>query len=163
MLVVVPGTVDADTELDRLSGELVKLNKLLARAQVRFSAGSPDGVERAAFLLLVELCTSGPQRLSTLAEAVHSEVSTVSRQVNQLVKLGLVARQPDPDDGRASLLAATDAGRETFEARRRLRNQNMAAVLAGWSVSDRHALCELLGRFNRDYEDFHRRGTGPGG
>src|ERR1700709_2706144 len=98
--------VSAEAEYDQLSGELVRLNRLLERAQARFSGHFPHGVERAAFILLVPLVKDGPRRLSTLADAVHSDVSTVSRQVAQLVKLGLVVRQPDPSDGRASLLPA---------------------------------------------------------
>jgi DNA-binding MarR family transcriptional regulator len=144
-----------EAEYDRLSTELIKLNRLLERAQARFSAQHQDGVERAAFLLLVHLVRTGPQRLSALAEAVHSDVSTVSRQVTQLVRLGLVARRPDPGDGRASLLAATDAGAESYEARIRLRNRNMAGVLAGWTDDDRRGFVELLARFNADYAEFH--------
>lgn len=146
-------------DYDRLGAELIKLNRLLERAHARFSAQYQDGVERAAFLLLVHLVRTGPQRLSALAEAVHSDVSTVSRQVAQLVGLGLVARRPDPSDGRASLLAATDLGVESYEAKRRRRNANMAGVLAGWTDADRGALVELLARFNVDYENFHLRGT----
>jgi DNA-binding MarR family transcriptional regulator len=148
-----------EAEYDRLSTELVRLNRLLERVHARFSAQFHDGVERAAFLLLVHLVRTGPQRLSALAEVVHSDVSTVSRQITQLVQLGLVTRQPDPSDGRASLLAATDLGRESYDAKRRRRNQNMAAVLADWTPGDRDTLVALLGRFNEDYENFHLRDT----
>jgi DNA-binding MarR family transcriptional regulator len=157
--VVTTVPAELDSEFDLLSAELVRLGRLLERVHARFSAQFQDGVERAAFLLLVHLVRTGPQRLSALAEAVHSDVSTVSRQVTQLVRLGLVAREPDPSDGRASLLAATERGHESFEAKRRRRNQNMAGVLAGWSADDRHQLCTLLGRFNEDFENFHLRGT----
>jgi DNA-binding MarR family transcriptional regulator len=156
---VVPVELAVDAEYDQLSGELVRLNRLLERAQARFSAHFADGVERAAFILLVHLVKDGPRRLSTLADAVHSDVSTVSRQVAQLVKLGLVVRQPDPSDGRASLLAATHAGRHAFEEKRVLRNRNMAQVLDGWNPDDRATLCRLLGRFNDDYERHHLKGT----
>ncbi|HEY9418175.1 MAG TPA: MarR family transcriptional regulator [Pseudonocardia sp.] len=148
-----------DADYDRISGELVRLNRLLERAQARFSAHFSDGVERAAFILLVHLVKDGPRRLSALADVVHSDISTVSRQAAQLVKLGLVVRQPDPSDGRASLLAATDDGRRTFEQKRALRNRNMARVLTGWSVDDRATLCRLLARFNDDYENHHLKGT----
>ena len=50
----------------------------------------------------------GPHRSNALAEAVHSDPSTVSRQIAALVKVGYVERRPDPADGRACLLAATD-------------------------------------------------------
>ena len=51
-----------------------------------------------------------PLRVSALAEVVHSDVSTVSRQVSTLVDLGFVIRGPDPDDGRAQALTLTDEG-----------------------------------------------------
>ena len=40
-----------------------------------------------------------------------ADPSTVSRQVASLVKAGLVERQADPDDGRASILVPTELGR----------------------------------------------------
>lgn len=152
-----PSGVEA--EYDRLGGELIRLNRLLERAHARYTAQQGDGLERAAYLLLATLVRTGPQRLSVLADAVHSDVSTVSRQVTQLVRLDLVARQPDPSDGRAALLAATALGVRTFEDKRRRRNQHFAELLVDWSEADRHALSELLGRFNDDFERYHLRGT----
>lgn len=143
---------------DRLGAELVRLSRLQERAYARFAVQSEDGVERAAFLLLVHLVRTGPQRLSTLAEAVHSDVSTVSRQVAQLVRSGLVVRRPDPSDGRAGLLAVTERGVVSYEARRRRRNRDMAGVLAGWTDVQRREFAALLTRFNIDYERFHLRG-----
>ena len=72
---------------------------------------SGDGVEWAAYGLLFQLVNDGPQRSSALAETACVDPSTVSRQVAQLVKAGLVERQSDPEDGRASLLVATERGR----------------------------------------------------
>jgi DNA-binding MarR family transcriptional regulator len=152
-------STSVDAEYDQLSRELTRLNRLLDRAQSRFSASSPDGVERAAFILLARLVQDGPTRLSTLADAVHSDVSTVSRQVAQLVKLGLVERMPDPSDGRASLLSATDDGRRAFEEKRAHRNRDVAEVLSAWNPDDRATLCRLLGRFNDDYEARRRSPT----
>jgi DNA-binding MarR family transcriptional regulator len=141
-------------DLDQLSAELFRLTRLFERAQARNTAHYADGVERAAFLLLVHLVKDGPQRLSALAEAVHSDVSTVSRQVGQLVRLGVVERRADPTDGRAGLLAATAAGRENVEFKRCRRNRAFSALLADWSADDRHQLCELVGRFNDDFERY---------
>jgi DNA-binding MarR family transcriptional regulator len=143
------------TELDRLSGELFRLTRLIERVHARYAARWSGGVERAAYLLLARLVTVGPSRLSALAEAVHSDTSTVSRQVAQLVRLGLVERCADPADGRACLLAATPAGREHHQVRRRRRNESFDALLAGWSDRDRRRLRELLARFNDDFEHYH--------
>jgi DNA-binding MarR family transcriptional regulator len=143
------------TELDRLTGELFRLTRLIERVHARYAARWSDGVERAAYLLLVRLVTDGPTRLSALADAVHSDTSTVSRQVAQLVKLGLVERRADPADGRACLLATTAAGEEHFQDKRRRRNESFDALLDGWSARDRRRLRELVSRFNDDFEDYH--------
>jgi DNA-binding MarR family transcriptional regulator len=92
-----------------------------------------------------------------LAEEVHSDPSTISRQVGQLVRLGLVERTADPADGRATLLAATAEGRRVFEENRRRRNEHLADLLSPWPDGDRRALAALLARFADDYEDDARR------
>jgi DNA-binding MarR family transcriptional regulator len=84
---------------------------------------------------------------------VHSDPSTISRQVAHLVRLGLVERTADPEDGRATLLAATDEGRRVFEENRRVRIERIAEMLDDWSVADRHKLAELLGRFTTAFEN----------
>ena len=138
---------------DEVSGQLIRLVRLMERKQAQYQAEHPDAVERATYLLLVHLVKGGPRRASALAEAVHSDPSTISRQVAQLVRLGLVERTADPEDGRATLLAATDEGRRVFEENRRVRNERIAEMLADWSVADRRNLAELLGRFSTAFEN----------
>ena len=65
---------------------------------------------------------------------------------------GLVARQPDPADRRASLVAVTPAGTAAMAARRKRRRERMERILAGWSTDDRRQLARLLARFNADIE-----------
>ncbi|HEY1967679.1 MAG TPA: MarR family transcriptional regulator [Pseudonocardia sp.] len=146
------------TGFDLLSAELFRLTRLFDRAGARYTARRADGVERAAYLLLARLVSDGPRRLSVLADSVHSDTSTVSRQVAELVKLGLVERRPDHSDGRASLLAATEAGNRSYQARREARNAGYAALLADWSAEDQLRLRELLARFNNDFERYYLGG-----
>ncbi|HEX2300043.1 MAG TPA: MarR family transcriptional regulator [Pseudonocardiaceae bacterium] len=120
---------------------------------------SRDGVDGAAYVLLAHLVAEGPQRISALAEAVHSDPSTVSRQVAQLVQRGLVERRPDPRDGRAARLTATGAGRQVYDDHRLIRNQHTAAALAGWPAADIQHLVTLLGRLNTDFETYRTRLT----
>ena len=142
------------TEYDLLNREVFRLARLTERVHARHTARQTDGVERAAYLLLVTLVRGGPRRLSALAEEVYSDASTVSRQVAQLVKLGLVERRPDPTDGRASTLAATEAGERHFDHKRKLRNEAYTAMLADWSDDDRRRFRDLLARFNDGFEGF---------
>jgi DNA-binding MarR family transcriptional regulator len=151
--------VPSDDEIavaDEIGSALIRLIRLVERKQAQRYAGNPDAVERATYHLLVHLVRGGPQRAVALAEDVHSDPSTISRQVSQLVKLGLVERTADPQDGRATLLAATAEGRRVFEENRRLRNEQLAALLSGWTGDDRRLLGELMTRFATDFENDHR-------
>lgn len=145
-----------DVELataDAVGTQLIRLVRLIERNHAQYQADHPDAVERATYILLVHLVKDGPQRAGALAESVHSDPSTVSRQIAQLVKLGLVERTADPEDGRATLLAATVEGRRVFEENRRSRNERIAAMIAHWAPSDRALFAELLGRFTTDFEN----------
>lgn len=132
--------------------EIVRLVKLIERKQAQYRASHPDAVERPTYMLLVHLVKDGPQRASALAESVHSDPSTVSRQVAQLVRLGLVERTADPDDGRATLLAATAEGHRVFEENRRTRTERIAALMEPWPAADRERFAELLSRFTTAFE-----------
>ncbi|MGH3565175.1 MAG: MarR family winged helix-turn-helix transcriptional regulator [Pseudonocardia sp.] len=146
-------------DADELSTQLVRLVRLLDRAHAQYQDEHPDAVERATYHLLVHLVKDGPTRAGALAEAVHSDPSTVSRQIGHLVRLGFVERIADPEDGRATLLVATGEGRRVFEENRRMRNEKIATMTAGWDAADRRTLSGLLGRFVTDFE-YHRRTAG---
>jgi DNA-binding MarR family transcriptional regulator len=156
--------VPAEEELgvaDAVGTQLGRLMRLVERAQAQYHAEHPDAVERATYHLLVHLVNDGPRRAGALAEAVLSDPSTVSRQIGHLVRLGLVERTADPEDGRATLLAATAEGRRIFAANRRLRNAKIAALMADWPAADREALRDLLTRFADAFEKA-KTTTAPG-
>ncbi|MCF7552502.1 MarR family winged helix-turn-helix transcriptional regulator [Pseudonocardia sp. WMMC193] len=143
---------------DELGTQLARLIRLFDRMQAQYQAENPNAVERSAYLLLVHLVKDGPQRPGALAEAVRSDPSTVSRQIAQLGRLGYVARTPDPEDGRASLIAATEEGRRVFEENRQQRNTRIAALLADWTPEDQAMLTRLLGRFSTALEETWSKG-----
>ncbi|RKT52155.1 MarR family winged helix-turn-helix transcriptional regulator [Saccharothrix australiensis] len=134
---------------DRIGMGLVRLNKMHACVAAHMSKA---GLDKASFVLLANLNHLGPSRSSALAEAVFSDPSTVSRQVATLVKAGWVERRADPADGRASVLAVTEAGERLLAERRRLRNQSIARMLADWSEEDLTAFVDHFERFVGDYE-----------
>lgn len=137
---------------DQLGAELVRFVRLINRAKSQVSKQGPDGIERAAYAILFTLIHEGPQRTSKLAESLHSEISTISRQSSSLVQHGLVERQADPEDGRACLLAPTSEGLRVFEENRKLRNQWLAEILEDWPDEDRQNLNRLFGRLNSGIE-----------
>ncbi|EHK86963.1 MarR family transcriptional regulator [Saccharomonospora azurea SZMC 14600] len=133
---------------DQVAAQLVRLVRLTARAKSRMTKVGPDSVERAAYAILFHLIDRGPQRTSQLAEMLHSDISTISRQSSTLVDHGLVERLADPGDRRASLLAATSEGRRVFETNRERLNHWLEWVLDEWSDEDRLAVNVLLRRLN---------------
>jgi DNA-binding MarR family transcriptional regulator len=139
------------------AGELNEQLLLLTRAmhvlRTHLATAAPGGVPWATYTLLFHLVTGGPRRASALAECVYVDPSTVSRQVDQLVRLGLVERRADPADGRATLLAATEAGRGVYRRIRSARDRMVAGLLTDWPAEDVAALNELLGRLNTRLAD----------
>ncbi|MDQ1599249.1 MAG: hypothetical protein QOD68_723 [Actinomycetota bacterium] len=143
-------TISPDS-VGALSEQVLRIQRAFASMRQQLAATgstSGDGVEWAAYRLLFQLVQDGPQRSSALAETACVDPSTVSRQVAQLVKAGLVERQSDPGDGRAALLVSTERGRDAYAAKVEHRQRMFARVLEGWSVDDVDGLTALLTRFN---------------
>ncbi len=142
-----PGSTARAVEVRRLAEHLPRLMRLAHAVKALPSA---DGRERAALVLLFPLTRLGPLRQNALADAVHADPSTVSRHVASLVEQGLVQRVADENDGRASLLVVTDAGRAAVERLAEERAAQIGAMLAGWSDADLVALTGLFGRLLDD-------------
>ncbi|MCX6406274.1 MAG: MarR family transcriptional regulator [Propionibacteriales bacterium] len=58
----------------------------------------------------------GRLRMSELAYLAHGSLSRLSNVVKRFEARGWVERTPDPDDGRYTLVALTDEGREVVES-----------------------------------------------
>ncbi|AOS61165.1 transcriptional regulator [Actinoalloteichus hymeniacidonis] len=107
--------------------------------------GVPSGWEKATYLVLFHL-EAGARRSGSVAEALHLDPSTISRQVATLVKSGLVERTIDPEDGRASLLSITEQGRSILAAHRATRRELIDRMITDWPSRDRQDLARLLTR-----------------
>ncbi|GAB3443007.1 MarR family winged helix-turn-helix transcriptional regulator [Actinophytocola sediminis] len=142
---------DEDVEVGRrLAGAIFGLGKQQATLGNRMSR--VGGVDRSTIILLKTMVAVGPSRSSELATAIHSDPSTVSRQIAGLVRDGLVERRADPDDGRASVLAPTPAGIQLLEQQRRRLGLALAGVVKQWEPEDVSQFLTLLERFVADHE-----------
>ncbi len=137
---------------DRVGTALIRLIRLIERTKAQHHADHPDAVERATYHLLVHLVKGGPRRAVALAEAVHSDPSTISRQVAQLVKAGLARREADPGDGRASRLAITEAGVVACDRLQEARQAWLREVLGEWPADRIAAFAGLFEEFNNSVE-----------
>lgn len=112
----------------------------------------PD-LHPVTYLLLAHLIDSGPQRAADLVGAFGMDKGGVSRQVQHLVDLGLVERQPDPDDRRAQLLAPTPDAVTRMGDVARARSERFDRQLADWSDEEVADFADRLGRYNAALAD----------
>lgn len=103
-----------------------------------------DGPTRGETFVLTEIIRGGPIRPSDLAASLGLDRSIVSRQIDNLVRAGFVARTPDPTDGRASLLEPTDRGRSASTRLREVRENWLTRVLTSLPPEDVTELGRLL-------------------
>jgi DNA-binding MarR family transcriptional regulator/predicted GNAT family N-acyltransferase len=74
------------------------------------------GIESRWFPVLRFLRDVGPTTVTDVAVAIGQTHSAVSQLADRLVDAGMVVRQRDPQDGRRSVLALTDAGERALGA-----------------------------------------------
>jgi DNA-binding MarR family transcriptional regulator len=138
----------ADDYMAEVEREISAFFLAAERAQARRVLPEVGRLEKTAFHLLGQLVREGPLRPSAVAHLIRLDLSTVSRHLAALEGAGLVARDPDPADGRACLLRATEHGEVILDRLRAARRERIQAALADWSTDDRRQLVRLLGRLN---------------
>ncbi|MFI9581529.1 MarR family winged helix-turn-helix transcriptional regulator [Streptomyces sp. NPDC052236] len=109
-------------------------------------------LEPAAYGLFVRLEDAGRQRATELAAYFGVGKATMSRQLRVLEDLGLVTREPDPADGRASLVRLTDEGMARFRQVRDARRERYVNKLADWDQAEIAELARLLHQLNERAE-----------
>ena len=137
-----------ETGLLALSDQMPRFMRLIHGIKAQHTA--EGGRDRAALVLLFPLDRLGPLRQSELAEVLHADPSTVSRHVTLLVERGLVVRVADENDGRASRLVLTDAGRAQLDQLRGERVAYLRTVTADWTDDELATFTDLFERLLND-------------
>jgi DNA-binding MarR family transcriptional regulator len=106
----------------------------------------------------------GPVRMGQLHRQVLLSQPALSRMVDRLVERGLVARRPDPADGRGVRLSLTDAGRDVQQQIGRRHARSIARALTaelspqelrqlaaiGWKLAGRPATTDTSTRDEKE-------------
>lgn len=90
----------------------------VARLYVRAQRAAADccGTTATQCQMLIEIERAGAMPQNDLGVRLQLEKSWVSRALDTLVKEGLVAKAPNPQDARSSLITLTAAGKRRCEA-----------------------------------------------
>ena len=149
-----------DTIRDETLAEVETQVALLLRRADGARRRSPDlegTLERSHYLVLRRLAERGPSSISTLADELQLDASTMTRQVLAMQTEGHVARGVDVRDARRAVVSATDAGLAALAMSRLARTRLYGRVLDDWTDTDRADLATLLGRLNEALDADARR------
>lgn len=137
-----------DGQEDRMLRLLALLPQALTRAGAhRTPTGIGLGLTNLQVGVLGALLHHDGCTMGELAADRMVVRSGASRVVDDLVRAGLVERQPDPRDRRVVRLRITPRGREVVTSIHREAPQALAAILARMSVPDQEALLRGLESF----------------
>lgn len=102
---------------------------------------------------MLEALIAAPGSLSVgeIAEAVGVDQPRASRLVQQAVQMGLVEREPDPDDARRTRVRLTAEGERVGSGVRGRRRDAVRAALGSFSEAERAELARLLTKFADDW------------
>ncbi len=90
------------------------------------------------------LSRQGSIRLSELSDQLRIAPRSATEVVDALESRGLVRRQPDPGDRRATLVQVTDRGASVLDAARAARAAEAEQVFGRLSQADRAHLTRIL-------------------
>ncbi|GHE09998.1 MarR family winged helix-turn-helix transcriptional regulator [Streptomyces alanosinicus] len=138
----------ADQEFLALERELTVLLRRARANQGEMAREVHPDLESSAYGLLIRLDECGGQRATELAGYIGVGKATMSRQLRALEELGLIAREPDPADGRAWLVTLTDEGRGRVGKVREARRARYVSQLAHWDRREVAQLARLLNQLN---------------
>ncbi|KJS54573.1 MarR family winged helix-turn-helix transcriptional regulator [Streptomyces rubellomurinus] len=116
----------------------------------RLTEGLGEAVDEITYPVLSGLARTGPRSAADLAGEIGLDRSGVTRRATRLEDAGLLRREPDPHDRRATLLALTEAGQRTVDATRRRLAAHIEASLASWPPAEARAFAHQLQRFVTD-------------
>ncbi|HEY2052984.1 MAG TPA: MarR family transcriptional regulator [Solirubrobacterales bacterium] len=142
-----PDTTVSDTA-SQLRNAIVRTARVL-----RQDAAGESGLSPTQTAVLASINRCGPLTPSELAEIERVKRPTMTRTLACLEREGLIERAPDPADGRSSLVAVNDAGRERLARSRRRKSAYLARRLRKLDPEEVETLAraaELLDRMRED-------------
>jgi DNA-binding MarR family transcriptional regulator len=119
------------------------LRLAIQRLARRLRAMQADDVTEGQRAVLFALSKNGTQTLGSLSEHERVTPPSMNRTINALVELGLVTREPAPDDARKVSLDLSGAGHAFISETRRRRDAWFTTRLDALPVDQRRMLREV--------------------
>jgi DNA-binding MarR family transcriptional regulator len=111
------------SEQDDVERALAELPTVVAKLRRRLhEEARNDDLTPSQFAAFRRLIADGPTTLTELANAEGMRPQSMGAIVAALQAAGFVAGEPDPNDGRRTILTITDASRDLVRANRAAKN-----------------------------------------
>lgn len=144
-----PCTIDDIVQIQN-SLQIMSQSMNQVRAHEHLLQAAGVRIDKAGIALLFTLQRHGDSalRVTDLAELLGVDPPTVTRKVQQLERLGFVVREADAEDGRATRIQLTQAGRATLERVLTAHREFLARLFEQWPDKDLKTFASLLERFS---------------
>ena len=109
---------------------------------------APDSLTLSQFHLLKVIALNGDHQVGEVAHFLGVSPPAATKNIDKLVRLGLVMRSPSKGDRRATLLSASPEGRRLVQAYEGLKSNRLAPVFEAFGSTEMDQLAQLLERFS---------------
>lgn len=123
------------------------LSTLIRRSR-DLSADLHPGLSLVAYTLLTQIDAMADARAADLAAYFGLDKSTVSRQLDELTRGGLIRRDGEQPGRRGQRLAVTTAGQQKLAEAADCVRARLAEWMAHWEEQDVAAFAHLVAKFN---------------
>ena len=138
--------------------DLLKRLQRLGREQPPFEEVQ---ITPSQLVLLDWVAVSPGCRLQQISAGLGVTAPTISVGIRKLEELGVLERQPDPDDGRSVLVSLTPKGQALYERAQEFRRYKGRLLLAGLTVQDQLTMLSLLEQALSSAEESLERESTP--
>jgi len=143
MLTTMTPTVDSVTRTDAGLASQLRVSVMRLARRLRNERDPENALGVGAISVLGVLLRHGEQTIGQLAAHERVQPPSMTRTVSCLVDDGYVVRRPSETDGRSTLVAISDLGRQILLADRRRRDAWLARQLKDLTPAERDLLRQV--------------------
>ena len=143
MLSTMTPTVEAVTRTDAGLASQLRVSLMRLARRLRNERDPQNSLGVGAISVLGVLLREGESTVGQLAAHERVQPPSMTRTVSWLVDAGYAVRRPSETDGRSTLVAISELGRETLLADRRRRDAWLARQLKDLTAEERDLLRQV--------------------
>ena len=98
--------------------------------------------------IIYEIDKQSSPSMQQVADTLGTDITTFSRQVQSLIKMGLVEKKPDATDRRIYLLSLTDDGKNVLRETKEQMEVYLNDILSNMSIEEQEMVLNAFKLFN---------------